>query len=172
RDQLRVLRPEVEDENHKRGGLLESVIGRLFRDVDVVDVALLQPGGRDADELRVATEIAERPRPEVSHACAQATDELLHDERERPLVRDASLDPLRNELHAGLVRLVVLEIPVAAALALAHRLERPHPAIELVRTALVENRLARALLGAGEEPADHYGTRAGGERLRHVAGEL
>src|SRR5262249_3841923 len=126
--------------------LLQPVIRGLLRDVHVVDVALLEPGRRDAHELGVAAEVGERAGPEVAHAGAQAADELLHDERQRALVWDAALDALGHELHAELVDLVVLEVAVAASLALAHRLERPHAAIELVRPSLVENRLARALL--------------------------
>src|SRR5207245_776521 len=66
----------------------------------------------------------------------------------------------------------VLEVAVPAPLALAHRLERPHAAIELVGPALVEDRLARALLRAGEETADHDAVGAGGDRLGDVAREL
>src|SRR6266403_1991309 len=84
RDQLRVLRAEVEDQDQVSTGgpsaaralrcsdapgprrpsvsalalglppfpyLLEAIVGRLLRDVDVVHVALLEPGRRDAHEL-------------------------------------------------------------------------------------------------------------------------
>ena len=106
----------------------------------------------------------------VAHAGLQAADQLVDDEGQRALVRHAALDAFGHELH--LLQLVVLEVAVAAALALAHRFERAHAAVELVGAALVENRLARALFGAGEEAADHDRVGARGERLGDVAREL
>src|SRR6185369_15958883 len=103
-------------------------------------------------ELRVARQVVERPRADVAHAGAEAADELLDDEGERALVGHAALDALGHELHAELGALLVLHVAVPAAFALAHRFEGAHAAIELVGAALVQDRLARALLGAGEEP--------------------
>src|SRR5262249_22319937 len=144
-----------------RPPLLQAVIGSLLRDVDVVHVALLETRGRDAHELRVLAQIAERARAEVAHPGTETANQLLHDEGERSLVRDPALDALGHELHAEVLALVVLEVAVAAALALAHRLERAHAAIELVGTALVQDRLARTFLGPGEEAANHDGPSAG-----------
>jgi hypothetical protein len=60
---------------------------------------------------------------------------------------------------------------VAVAAPFLHRLDRAHAAVELVGAALEENRLAGALLGAGEEAADHDAVGAGGDRLGDVARE-
>src|SRR5438046_2216023 len=78
----------------------------------------------------------------------QAAEQLLDVEREAALVRDAALDAFRHELQIGLVG---LEVTVAAAF--LHRLDRAHAAVELIGAALEEDRLAGALLGAGEEAA-------------------
>src|ERR1043165_4523676 len=53
-----------------------------------------------------------------------------------------------------------------------HGADRAHTAIRLERAALVEDRLARRFVGAGEKRADHHAVRAGGDGLGHVAGEL
>ena len=50
-----------------------------------------------------------------------------------------------------------------------HRAERAHAAVALVRAPLVEEHLARALVGAGEQRADHHAVRAAGDRLGEVA---
>ena len=47
---------------------------------------------------------------------------------------------------------------------------RPHPAVRLVRGALVQFHFSRGLLGTGEHAADHHTMRAGGERLGDIAG--
>src|SRR5438093_4222165 len=152
--------------------LIETVVGRFLRDVDVVDVVLTEPRGGDADEGG-PPQVRQRAGAEVAHARTQPPDELLYDEGEGALVRHPPLDALGHELRTEVdERLLVLAVAVAASLALAHRLERSHAAIELVGPALVEDRLARALLGAREEPADHDAVGAGGDRLRDVAGEL
>src|SRR5438445_9142417 len=214
RDQLRVLRAEVEDQDQVSTGgpsaaralralrcsdapgstparlpprasvsalalglppfpyLLEAIVRRLLRDVDVVHVALLEPGRRDAHELGFLAQLGQGARAEVAHPGAQPAHQLLHDEGERALVRHPPLDALGHELPAELLGLLVLKVAVAAPLALAHGLERAHTAVELVGAPLVEDGLARALLGAGEEAADHDRVRPGRERLGHVAREL
>ena len=85
-----------------------------------------------------------------------------------PLYGHPSLDPFRHEL--GGRHLALLEVPVGRAL--LHRREAPHAADHLEAAALVEQRLAGALLGAGEHRAHHHAVGAGGERLHDVAGVL
>ena len=79
--------------------------------------------------------------------------------------RHLPLDPLGHELE--LVLDVLLEIAVGRAA--RHRPDRAHAAIGFVGAALVEEGLARRLLGAGEQRADHHRRGAGGERLGDVA---
>ena len=55
---------------------------------------------------------------------------------------------------------------VAIGTALRHRAQRAHAAIALERAALIEDRLAGAFFGAGEQAADHDAVRAGGDGLR------
>ena len=109
----------------------------------------------------------------VAHAGAQAADQLVHHRGDAAFVRDAPFDPFRHQLlactPAGLEVELVLEVAVAAAA--AHRADRPHAAVLLEAAALVQNQLARALVGARKQVADHRRARADGERLGDVAGE-
>src|SRR5690606_18895747 len=75
-------------------------------------------------------------------------------------------DALGHELLARRPLLVV-----AIARAFAHRPERAHAAIGLVRAPLVDLDLARRLVGAGEQTPDHHRVRAGRDGLGDVARE-
>ena len=59
--------------------------------------------------------------------------------------------------------LVGVFLEVAVLRAGLHRADRAHAAVRLERAALVEDRLARRLVGAGEERADHHAVRARGD---------
>ena len=63
-----------------------------------------------------------------------------------------------------------LLLEIAVGRAARHRAERAHAAIGLVGAALVQIDLARALVGAGEQRADHRAVGAGGDRLGEIAG--
>src|SRR4030095_15384537 len=110
------------------GRLLDAVVRGLLGDDDVVDVALLEPRLRDADEARVAPQLGERRGAAVAHARAHAADQLVDAAAEAAAVRDAAFDALGH----GPPRVfhVALEVPVAAAL--GHRAERAHAAVDLV----------------------------------------
>ena len=101
----------------------------------------------------------------VAHAGAQAADELVDHRGDAALVRDAALDAFGHELlgavAVGVEVELVLEVAVAAAA--AHRAERSHAAVLLEAAALVQDDLARALVGAGEQAADHRRARADGD---------
>src|SRR5690554_2086601 len=147
--------------------LLEPIVRGLAGDHHVVDVALLQRRLRDAHEARLLAQLGEVRRAAVAHARAQAAEQLVDAAGEAAPVGHAALDALGHELG----RLdVVLEVAVARAL--GHRAERAHAAVELVGAALVEDGLARRLVGAREQRADHHARGAGGERLHGVAREL
>ena len=129
-------------------------------------MALAQPRCSDADELR-SLHLLDRGRPAVAHRLAHPADELVQDRRDGPLVRDPPFDSLRDELLDVLD--VALEVAVAGRTAGAHRAERAHAAVLLEPFALMENDVAGALVGAGEERPGHDRVRAGGNRLRNVA---
>src|SRR3954467_5918258 len=143
-----------------------AIVRSLFRDRHVVRVRLAQPGAGDADEARLL-HLGDRRSAAVAHRLPQAADELVDDRRERALVGDTPLDPLGNELLDVLD--VTLEVAVLRERARAHRAERAHAAVLLEALALHEDDLARRLLGAGEQRAEHHGVGAGGDRLRDVA---
>src|SRR3546814_8429813 len=71
----------------------------------------------------------------------------------RPLERHLSFDPFGHQLE--LILDIALEIAVGRAA--PHCAHRPHAAVALIRTPLIEERLARRLFGAREQRADHAG---------------
>src|SRR5690242_18698830 len=92
----------------------------------------------------------------------------MDDIADRPFVRHAALDTLRHELQrAGHL---LLEIAVGGAA--RHRPDRAHPAVIFVAAALIQKDLAGALVGAGEQRAEHRAVGPGGDRLGEVAGKL
>ena len=93
-------------------------------------------------------------------------DDVAH----RADVRHAPFDALGHQLLG--VDDVLLEVAVLRERAGLHGSERPHAPVALVALALVEHRVARALVGAGEQRAEHGAVGAGSERLGDVAGEL
>src|SRR5205807_1712386 len=161
-----------------RGGRLPLHHVDLYRlgpaEVDdlVVDVALAEAGQGDANELRVAPQLGQRRAAAVTHARAQTAHELVHHGRDAAFVSDPAFDAFRHELLGGLrpraveVELV-LKVPIAAAA--AHRADRAHAAVLLEAASLIQNHLARALVGAREQIADHRRARADRERLGDVA---
>src|SRR3954452_6228670 len=74
-----------------------AIVRRLFRDRHVVRVGLAQPGAGDADELGVL-HLCGRRGAAIAHRLPEPADELVDDRRERALVGDAALDPLRHQL--------------------------------------------------------------------------
>src|SRR5262249_61948795 len=65
---------------------------------------------------------------------------------------------------------VLLEVTVGRTA--RHGADRAHAAIGLVRATLIEEDLARRLVGAGEQRADHRALGAGRERLGEITGIL
>src|SRR5215218_9253173 len=74
------------------------IVRRLLGDRHVVRVALAQTCARDADEVRPLLHLLDRGRAAVTHRLPYAADELVHDGAHRPLVGDAALDALGDEL--------------------------------------------------------------------------
>src|SRR5581483_8358998 len=74
-----------------------AIVRRLFRDRHVMRMRLAQARSRDADEA-CSLQLLDRRRTAVPHRLPHTADELVHDRRERPLVRDAALDPFRHKL--------------------------------------------------------------------------
>ena len=85
-----------------------------------------------------------------------------------PLCGDPALDALGHQLQ----RVGHLLLEIAVGRAARHRADRAHAAVIFVAAALVEEHLARALVGAGEQRAEHRAIGAGGDRLGEVAGKL
>src|SRR3546814_7824251 len=86
----------------------------------------------------------------------------------RTLVRHLSFNAFWDELQV--VPHLLLEVAVSRAA--GHRAERAHAPVRLVGPALVQVDLAGALVGAGQQRADHGAVGAGGDRLGEVAGIL
>ena len=80
------------------------IVRRLFRDDDVVHVALVEALRRHADEPRVLAELRNRARARVAHAGAQAAEQLVHRAFNGTAVRHAALDPLGASANTAGVR--------------------------------------------------------------------
>src|SRR5678815_2069508 len=118
-----------------RAPLLHPVVRRLLGDDDVVDVALAEPAGGDADEARVPPELLDRSATGVAHAAPDAAEHLVDVHRQAALVRDAPLDALGHQL----LLLVDVALEVALLAAALHRPERTHAPVALVAAALVQD---------------------------------
>src|SRR5208337_1982163 len=149
----------------------------------VVDVAFAQASAADAYEPRLLLEFGNGRAAYVSHSALHAAHQLVNDHGNRPAIRHAAFDAFGNELSQTIavasvlgqnghrrIRLAILEVTLAGAL--RHGGERSHSAVHLERAALVENCLARAFFGSGEQRADHHAARAGGNRLCDISGIL
>src|ERR671919_358835 len=79
-------------------GLAPTVVRRVLRDRHTVGVALVQARGRDPREARPSLHLLDRGCTAVAHRLPEAADELVHDRRQWPLVRDAPFDALGDEL--------------------------------------------------------------------------
>src|SRR5438270_3761260 len=155
-------------ERQNESSTILRVIGGFAGDRDVVDVALAQPGPGDPHEGAVLLHFADRAVAGVAHRCPQSADQLVDDVADRALMRHAAFDPLGDELQRA--RHLLLEIAVGRAA--RHRPDRAHPAVVFVAAPLIEKDLARTLVGAGEQRAEHRAIGPGGDRLREVAGKL
>src|SRR3954463_16113299 len=144
-----------------------AIVRRLFRDRHVVRMRLSETGARDSDEARLL-HVLDRRGAAVAHGRREAADELVGDRAHRAFVADAAFDPFRDELVDVLD--VALEIAVLRERPRAHGAERPHAAVFLESLPLDEDDLARRLVGACEERAEHDRVRTRGDRLRNVAG--
>src|ERR1041385_1681939 len=126
------------------------VLGTFLGDLPVWRMAFAQAGPADAHEPGPCPQLLDRSHATIPHPGPQAPDQLEDGGRQRTLQGHAALDPLRDQLRE-LVG-VVLEVALATTPGGRHRRKRAHAAVDLVLAALVEHDLARALLGAGEEP--------------------
>ena len=86
---------------------------------------------------------------------------------------NAAFDAFRYQFLADVRRPLEIEVvlEVAVAAAAAHRADRAHAAVFLEAAALVEDQFAGALVGAGEQIADHRRAAANGQGLGDVARE-
>src|SRR6478609_5564857 len=116
------------------------IVGGLLRHDDVMDVALAQAAGGDADEAGAFAEFGEGGGTDVTHAGLEAAHELEDDVGERPFVRDAAFDAFGDEF-AGAV------LAVAIARAFLHGSDGTHAAVGFEPAALRLHRLAGAFAG-------------------------
>src|SRR5690606_17014429 len=154
-----------------RASPLDTVVRRFLGDDHVVHVALAHAGRGDPHELRVPLQGGDVGAATVAHAGPQAAHQLVDHRRDAALVGHASLDAFRHELVAAVAAAFQIELvlEVAVAAAAAHRAERSHAAVFLEAAPLIQDDFARALVGPGEEAADHDGAGPDGQCLRDVA---
>src|SRR6516225_561938 len=129
-------------------------------------MAFTQTGSADAHEAGLLLQFREIRATDVAHTALHATHQLIHDHGYRSTIRYVSLDAFGNQLPQAVVlasifrdhwyggiRLCALEVAFAGTL--CHGCQRAHATISLERAPLIQNGLARTLLGAGEKGADH-----------------
>src|SRR5689334_23838828 len=84
------------------------IVRGFARDGHVVDVALAQARAGDAHELRLAVEVAEIARTDITHRRTETAGELVHDVADRPLVGHLAFNAFGDELQRVLD--VLLEV--------------------------------------------------------------
>src|SRR3954451_18679818 len=135
------------------GSPTSVVVGGLGGHLDVVRVALGEPGGGDPGELAALLQLGDGGRTGVAHAGPAGADQLVGHPGQRAAVGHLALDALGDELVVG--EDVVGEVPVPAeglvAPALLHGPQRAHAPVGLVLLAVGEHQLAGGLLDAGEQ---------------------
>src|SRR5947208_17112607 len=129
------------------GALMPSVVGSVRDGRHPVRVALAEPGAGNADELRVL-HLLDRGGAAVAHRLAQASDKLVENVRDGPLVRHPALDAFGDQLVDVLD--VTLEVTVLRVPARLHRAERAHTSILLEALPAREDHLAGSLVRARE----------------------
>src|SRR6267378_8627020 len=152
RDQLRVLRAEVQDQDALVRQLFDPVIRRFLGDPDVVNMRLTHAGAGDLDDFGPRAHLLDGPAAAIAHAGPHAAGQLIHDGQHAALVRNHPLDSLGHQLVG--VGLVILEIAVGRSL--LHRPQTAHAAVGLVRAAFIQDRLAGRLFGAREHAPHHH----------------
>src|SRR5690349_4000746 len=151
-------------------GLTGVVVGSLDGHLDVVRVTLLEARSGNPDELTLVLQVRDRLGADVTHGRAQAADQLVGDAGERATVGHLALDALRHQLVLGDVLLEVAVLGVGLRLAAGlHGAQRTHTAVRLVLLAVDEDQIAGALLGAGQQAAEHHAVGTGHDRLGDVA---
>ena len=130
-------------------------------------VAFLKARAGDLDEFGFLVQLGDRLGTNIAHGRAQATHHLVDDRAERALERHLAFNTFRHELFlCG----ILLEVTVGRAA--RHCAEAAHAAIGLVRTALIQEHLARRFFRAREHGAHHRGGGPGGQRLGKIAREF
>src|SRR3989304_1572803 len=131
-----------------------------------MDVALPQARLGDPNEARLLVELGNCLRPAVTHTGPEPAYQLEYGLGQGALVVDPALYALWDEFELALN--IVLEVPVLTAF--FHCLYRAHAPVDLEGPPLVEHRLPRAFVRAGEKPPYHAGVRPGGKGLCYVPG--
>src|SRR4051812_30335650 len=95
-------------------------------------VALAQAGGADPEELGLLVKLANGSAPTITHAGAQAADQLVNQIGQHAFVGHPAFDALGHQLSTagGFLR-------VAVRRALRHSAHGPHSAITLESAALI-----------------------------------
>src|SRR3546814_15014346 len=81
-----------------RAGLPGAIIGRLFRDLHVVDMALARTRRGHLHERRLLAHLFDGRAADIAHGRAQAADELVDHAADRAAIRHAPLDAFGHEL--------------------------------------------------------------------------
>src|SRR5271155_380800 len=165
--------------------LFDVIVRSFASDDHVMHMALAQTSVGDAHKTRPGLQLFDRPTTKVSHARAQSADKLVDHGFERTAMGHAAFNAFRHILCQAILTALLTRdyalgtcrfiaeilraLEISLARTLRHRAQRSHAAVRFERPALVENRLAGALIDAGEERTDHHGIRARRNGLGHIA---
>ena len=114
-------------------------------------MTLVDTGIGDTGKLRLM-QLLDGGSTAIAHTGTQSTDHLIDDFLHGSLVRHATGNALWNEF-LDILR-ICLEIAVLRAM--FHSLQRTHATIALKLTTIVDDSVARTLLGTGNQRTDHH----------------
>ena len=128
-------------------------------------MAFRQAGSGDLDELAVLPQVINGLRSAVSHTGAQAANHLEDGVCQRSLVGHTAFHAFGNQFLLALLEITVLGTH-------GHGREAAHAAIDLEGTALIDFHGSGALLGTGQQAAQHNAASTRCQGLGDIAGIL
>src|SRR5579859_1783321 len=146
------------------------VVRRFLCNHHIVRMALAQTGVGDTHEARLVLHLGDSGTASIAHRLAQATDQLIDQWSQHPFIGNARLDALGNQ--TAFLDDIVLEVAIFAETALLHGGNRTHAPVIFETLAARDNQLARTLIHARQQTAQHDGIRARRDSLSDVAGIL
>ena len=123
-----------------------TVIGRFFRDGNVVRVAFDKGCVRDAHKARFFAHLVDAVHAAVSHAGADPADHLIDDIRQPSAIRHTPFNALRHELFIVLLEITVVAGDSIPVIVLCELVRRAPDTPRRSRVKLAESRYRKVAL--------------------------